>query len=315
VTIALSENYGKYGEKKSVSVGLEDNLVGNNAVVIKGIETENISFERASLTAEVDKNIPVNPLKYPSRICLVIGNEDYSSQQRTLGSEANVKYARNDARIFSEYAKSTLGVKDENLFLLTDATAGEMQQKIELISKLASKMGPESEIIFFYAGHGLPDETTRTPYLIPVDVVGTNLSAAIKLSDVYKKLGESGSQRVTIFLDACFSGGGREAGLLSARGVRIPPRAENVTGNTIVFSASSGEQSALPYNDKQHGMFTYFLLKKLQESGGTVTYSELRDYVSKNVAIESLRTNAKEQDPALNISSEIENSWQSWRVN
>jgi len=315
VTIALSENYGKYGERKSVSVGLEDNLVGNNAVVIKGIETGNVTFERASLTSEVDKNIPINPLKYPSRICLVIGNEDYSSQQRTLGSEADVKYARNDARIFSEYAKSTLGVKDENMFLLIDATTGEMQQKIELVSKLASKMGPEAEILFFYAGHGLPEETTKTPYLIPVDVVGTNLSAAIKLADVYKKLGESGSRRVTIFLDACFSGGGREAGLLSARGVRIPPRTENVTGNTIVFAASSGEQSALPFNEKQHGMFTYFLLRKLQESGGTVTYSELRDYVAKNVAIESLRTNAKEQDPTISISSEIENEWKDWKMN
>ena len=315
VTVALSENYGKYGEKKSVSVGLEDNLVGNNAVVIRGIETAKTAVERASLTSEVDKNIPVNPLKYPGRICLIIGNEDYLSQQRNLNSEANVKFARNDARIFSEYAKKTLGVKDENLFLLIDATAGEMQQNIDLISKLAYRIGPEAEIIFFYAGHGLPDETTKTPYLIPVDVAGSNLNAAIKLSDIYKKLGESGSRKVSVFLDACFSGGGRESGLLAARGVKIKPKEEILSGNVVVFTASSGEQSALPYNEKQHGMFTYFLLKKLQESSGNVTYMELRDYISKNVSIESLRINAKEQDPVMNISPTLENTWKTWKIN
>jgi hypothetical protein len=315
VIVALSEIYNKYGERKSLSIGLEDNLVGNSAVVISGKETANITIERASLTAEVDKNIPVNPLKYPSRICLVIGNEDYSSHQRNLKSEANVKYARNDAKIFSEYAKSTLGVKEENLFLLFDATAGEMGQRIELVSKLASKMGQEAEIIFFYAGHGLPEETTKTPYLIPVDVEGTNLNAAVKLSDIYKKLGESGSRRVTIFLDACFSGGGRESGLLSARGVRIAARSESLSGNTVVFTASTGAQSALPFNEKTHGMFTYFLLKKLQDTGGNVTYNELKDYILKNVAIESLRTNAKEQDPAFDVSPDITNDWKNWKLN
>jgi hypothetical protein len=315
VLVALSENYGKYAERKSLSVGLEDNLKVNTAVVIKGIETEQTTVEKASLTADVDKNIPANPLKYPGRIALIFGNEDYSSQQRNLNSEANVKYARNDARIFKDYVLQTLGVKAENIFLSIDATAGEMQQNIEVVSKLAFKMGPEAEIIFFYAGHGLPDETTKTPYLIPVDVSGTNLSAAIKLSDIYKKLGDSGSRKVSIFLDACFSGGGRDAGLLSARGVKIKPKEESLSGNLVVFTASSGEQSALPFDEKQHGMFTYFLLKKLQETSGNVTYSELGDYITKEVSIESLRTNKKEQDPLINASPAVEEEWKNWKVN
>ena len=61
-----------------------------------------------------------------------------------------------------------------NAHLLLDATAGEISQKIDLITKLASKSGEQAELIFYYAGHGLPDEETKTPYLIPVDVTGTN---------------------------------------------------------------------------------------------------------------------------------------------
>ena len=315
VRVILSENYGLYADDHSFTVGLEENLVDNNAVVIKGIETETADVVMASLTAEVDKNIPVNFLKHPERLALVIGNEDYSSRQRDLGSESDVQYARNDARIFAEYAKQALGVKDENLFLLIDATSGEMEQNIELVSKLASRIGKESEIIFYYAGHGLPDQINQTPYLIPVDVSGSNLGAAIKLSDVYRNLSESGAGRITVFLDACFSGGGREAGLLAARAVKQKPKDEDLVGNMVIFSASTGEQSALPYREKQHGMFTYFLLKKLQDSGGDITYSDLGDYISRNVSIESLRINQQEQDPAIKVSTVVEGIWKEWKIN
>jgi len=56
-----------------------------------------------------DKNIPVCLDKKPYLFALIIGNEDYSSfQQNGLGSEVNVAYAANDARIFKEYAAKTL---------------------------------------------------------------------------------------------------------------------------------------------------------------------------------------------------------------
>jgi hypothetical protein len=35
-------------------------------------------------------------------------------------------------------------------------------------------------------------------------------------------------------------------------------------GNMVVFSAAQGDETAYPNNDEKHGMFTYFLLKKLQ---------------------------------------------------
>jgi hypothetical protein len=176
-------------------------------------------------------------------------------------------------------------------------------------------MGPSAELIFYYAGHGLPDESTRTPYLIPVDVDASNLDAAIKLSDVYAKFGNSGAGRIIIFLDACFSGGGRNQGLLSARAVKIAPRYEAITGNMIVFAASSGEQSALPLKREKHGIFTFFLLKKLQETGGNITYNDLAAYISQNVSVESLKVNGKEQDPSITVSPALLDKWKTWKPN
>jgi len=313
VFIDLSESTEQYARDTTLHVNLDQKLTARNEVVISGIETVSSDIQIASLTSEVDKNIPVNLTKHPYRYALIIGNEDYVKYQRGLSTETNVEFARHDASIFKDYAIRTLGLNELNTYLLIDATAGAISQKIDLISKLASKTGKEAEIIFFYAGHGLPDEVTKAPYLIPVDVSGTNLSSAIELQKIYRQFAGSGAGRVTIFLDACFSGGARDAGLLASRGVKVRPKQNVVSGNLVVFSASSGEQSALPYDSKQHGMFTYFLLKKLQESKGKVTYVELANFIEKNVAIESLRINQKEQDPKLMVSPELDKSWQTWR--
>ena len=315
VQVDISEAIGRFAKDTLLYVGLEENLTAKSQVVIKGLPTGTTAIEMASLTSDVDKNIPIVFTSKPFRYALIIGNEDYSRYQRGLNTESNVAFARNDANIFREYATKMMGVEEKNLFFLTDATAGEMEQKIELISKLAAKSGAEAEIIFYYAGHGLPEEVSKEPYIIPVDVSGTNLSSAIKLADVYKKFSETGAKRITVFLDACFSGGGRDAGLLAARAVKVKPREEVVSGNMVVFSASTGEQSSLPFDEEQHGIFTYFLLKKLQESKGNVTYGQLADYVKKQVSIESLRVNNKEQDPAVQVSISVNDTWENWTVN
>ncbi len=315
VAVQISELYGHYAKDTLLTVGLQENLSAKNQVVITGIPTAPVAIEMASLSSEVDKNIPHVFTSKPYRYALIIGNEDYSKYQRGLNSEANVAFARNDAAVFKEYALKVLGVEQKNLFFLTDTTAGEMEQKINLISKLAGKSGEEAEIIFYYAGHGLPDEVSKEPYIIPVDVSGSNLSSAIKLADIYQSFSETGARRITLFLDACFSGGGREAGLLAARSVKVKPREELISGNMVAFSASSGEQSSLPHKDGQHGMFTFFLLKKLQESKGNISYGQLADYLKSQVAIESLRINSKEQDPTVQVSISVNEEWEEWELN
>ena len=101
--------------------------------------------------------------------------------------------------------------------------------------------------------------------------------------------------------------------MASSRGVKVKPKEEMLNGNLLVFSASSGEESALPYDKEEHGMFTYYLLKKLQESGGDVSMGELADYLTDKVSLESLKINEKEQNPAINFSPKVENNWQNWK--
>ena len=261
--------------------------------------------------ADVDVNIPKNATKNLNRYALVIGNEDYSSKQTSLSNEIDVEFARNDANSFKNYLVSTLGFIEDYVTILTDATGGMINRETAKLIQLA-KLDSKSEIVFYYAGHGLPDDD-KNPYLLPVDVSTINLKEdGLALKELYSKLASSNAAKITVFLDACFSGGGRDQGLLAARGVKIKPKEETFTGNMVVFASSSGEERSLPYEEKQHGFFTYFLLKKLQETKGNASYGELSEYIKKEVARNSLLKKSLQQTPHTNISPRVQEKWKTW---
>lgn len=278
------------------------------------IERMMAAQKEAEVTSDVDTLIPENNKIYDNRFALIIGNEDYQSHQKGLNYESNVEFATRDARIFREYAMKTLGVKESNIIYMENAKAVEMHRGIGQLNNLLKATEGEGEAIFYFAGHGFPDEKTKEGHIIPVDVSGTDLEFAIKLKYLYAKLYEHPSKMVTVFLDACFSGGGRKEGLLAARAIRIKPKDTYIKGNLVVISASSGNESALPYRDKGHGMFTYYLLKAIQDSKGRLSMSDLSDYIKRKVSMASIIENNKEQTPTTNISPDLKDKWQDLKL-
>lgn len=315
IRVDLREKHGVYSKDTLVILDLQKELVASTEAMINpAYRPKAGKVTIASFSSDVDRSIPVNNIKHSGKFALVIGNEEYSKYQKTIESEANVDFAKNDARTFSKYLINTLGYKEENVYLLLDATKGEMEQKIDLITKRCLKSEGNTELMFYFAGHGLPHETTRIPYIIPTDVTGANIERGLKLPDIYKKLAESKADRIIVLLDACFSGSGRNDALLAARKVAIKPKSSLVPSDMIVITASSENQPSLPYDDQYHGMFTYYLLKALQESRGYMTYGELYDYIRKNVSWESLRINEKEQDPDIQAGDIVKEAWQKWEI-
>lgn len=317
VSVRLSERFGKYAENGTADIKMNQRLSSSKITIAPVADKRGGVVEIASLTSDVDRDIPETGAVNDNRFALIFGNEDYHSSQPTLASESDVVYARHDAEVFYSYCVNTMGIKPDNIILRKDATAATMRQDISKTVKL-SKMNRdktgEAEIVFYYAGHGFPDEKTKEPYIVPVDVSAANLQSGIRLADLYRDLASSEATKISVFLDACFSGGGRQAGLLDARGVRIVPKEGGLTGNMVIFSATSSDQVALPYSEEKHGMFTYFLLKKLQESGGRCSYGDLSDYVRSHVAEYALRVNDKEQVPQTTFSVNVADDWINWMV-
>ncbi|MCK4665058.1 MAG: caspase family protein [Bacteroidales bacterium] len=276
-------------------------------IVPKQIQQVSTNTKKISVgNSDVDINIPYTNIKNDKTFAVIIGNENYKN-------EIQVKYAINDAKTFKDYVVKTLGVPEKQVHYSINATYGTILGEIEWLNNISKGFKGEAKILFYYAGHGMPDQSSKSAYLLPVDGMASNSATAIKIDDLYSKLTEYSSISVTVFLDACFSGGSRDGMLASGRGVKIKPEENTLKGNLVVFTAVSGDQTAHPYKEKQHGLFTYYLLKKLQETKGNVDYKTLSNYISTKVNQQSIINN-KEQTPKVNVSNNIQYTWENWTL-
>ena len=57
---------------------------------------------------------------------------------------------------------------------------------------------------------------------------------------------------------------------------------------------AQGDETAYLYKEQRHGMFTYYLLKKLQETKGEATLGEISDYVTSEVRKQSIVINGNQ---------------------
>ena len=273
-----------------------------------GIAKKDDTATPAAIDNSIDINIPTNSSNNANTFAVIIGNEDYQQVSK-------VQYAKNDAKIFAAYCEKTLGLPQKNIKLYQDATFGIMLSAVENIQNIAKAFKGDINIIFYYAGHGVPNESTNEAFLLPTDANGSNTAACYPINKLLKELKELNTNSVTVFMDACFSGAQRGEGMLaSARGVAIKAKKVEPQGNMVVFSAASADETAYPYKEKGHGLFTYFLLKKLNETKGDVTLGELGDYISEKVAQESVVSNGKSQTPTVTVSQAVSDSWRNCKL-
>lgn len=283
---------------------------GNEEYLAENVDGSKPIMTSPVVNSDVDVDIPNLNSSNEETFAMIIANENYDDA-------VPVQYALHDGRIFKEYCEKVLGLNPKHIYYEENATLGKMNRLMERMVTASEAFEGDAKFIVYYAGHGIPDETTGEAYLLPKDGSGQNLKTAFSLKSFYNELGKLNAKSVTVFLDACFSGAQRGEGMLTAaRGVAIAPREETPQqGNTIVFSAASGKETAWPYNEKGHGLFTYFLLKKLRESKGETTLGELDDYIQRNVkrSIVDLPY-AKKQTPKSDPSPALSNSWRTMKL-
>lgn len=258
--------------------------------------------------SDVDVNIPITSRVADKTVALIIANEDYKNV-------TSVAAALNDGEAFAEYCEKTLGIPARNIILRENVTYAEMIGALEQLRRYVNALGDNVDVILYYAGHGFPDEGNKDAYLLPIDGDGFSTATAYPLKKLYNGLSAMGAANVMVFLDACFSGATRDGGMIAeARGVALKPKPVNAEGNMFVLSAASDQETALPYTEKNHGLFTYFLLKKIQDTKGNVTLKDLSAYVEENVKKNSLAVNKKLQTPSTSVSGNLAKEWTSKKL-
>ena len=259
--------------------------------------------EQPARMSDVDQNIPQASVTNDNIFAVIIANENYQT-------EAKVEYAHNDGNTFKTYCKSVLGIPESNIRMVTDATLNNIRGQVDWLQKVAEAYKGKATLIFYYAGHGVPDVKSKEAYLLPVDGYASSLITGFRLNDLYATLSKCPSRSTLVFLDACFSGSQRNGEQMkSARAVGIRAKGGTPKGNMVVFSAAQGNETAFPYKEHQHGMFTYYLLKKLKESKGNVTLGELGDYIIDNVQRKSVVLHTESQTPSVSPSSTLSDTW------
>lgn len=269
---------------------------------------ESTSELARAMNQSIDYGIPNTSKVNEKTYAIVIANENYKRVP-------NVPYAINDGKIFHKYLMSSFGVPEGNIEFLEDASLNDIKYALGNVAQRCQAFKDQCSVIVYYAGHGVPDDKTAEAFLLPVDGFGTDPSSGLNLDDFYATLSEMQAKSVVVLLDACFSGAKRDGGMLMAtRGITIKPKMHVPDGKLIVLSATSNEETAFPIEDQKHGLFTYTLLRKIQETGGDITWGELADHVSETVKNRSIDLNGKLQTPTVSVSSSMKEIWRNLKL-
>ncbi len=249
--------------------------------------------------ADVDLNIPQGNKRRDRAFALIIANEDYDKL-------SDVAFARNDGKILAQYCTLTLGMPAQNVKTYFNATYGQMRQAISDMRKIAEAYGGDIDLLVYYAGHGAPDELTSKAYLLPADADGINPEYCIGRDYLLDEIAAMNTRNAVVMFDACFTGAERteQKGkmLVAARSVEIEPQGpefDDSKGNVRIINATSGRQTAIPDRENSHGLFTYYLLKKLRDSRGNVSMGDLWSYLDTNISQRSAVL-GKIQRPSIN---------------
>ncbi|MBC7931574.1 MAG: SUMF1/EgtB/PvdO family nonheme iron enzyme [Rubrivivax sp.] len=200
---------------------------------------------------------------------LVIGNNAYTSLPRLKTAEA-------DAQDVAALLKENYGFETT---LLINATR---QQTISALAAYRRKLGPDSLLLIYYAGHGINDKEASKSYWLPVDAVLEDNSNWIIADEITTALKVIPARHVLIVSDSCYSGT-----LTRGLGEALPPAAEReqfiqkmAAGRSRTLMASGGDEPVADGGGgDKHSVFANALLRGLRVMDkGTFTAAELFRY-------------------------------------
>ena len=244
-------------------------------------------------------NIKIRPTN--NKVALIIGVEEYSDTSKA-------SYANLDAKYFYDYAIKAFGAKKQNIKLLINEEANRVSTIKALKKWLKSKVRfNQTDLIVFFAGHGMASSDGKELYLLPQDGDPDLLAdTALSRTSLFETIIDLKPKSVTMFLDTCYSGMSRDEEMLlaSARPIRIVVEDQDgVPDNFTIFSASQMMQISSGFKDVEHGIFSYYLMKGLEGKADTnkdkkITNGELLAYMDQNVS-QKASEYGRQQNPTL----------------
>lgn len=232
---------------------------------------------------------------------IVIGIEQYRQKL------PKADFAAHDAKTMTEYLTKIMGYPEENVVTLLNDRAS-MSDMTKYFEKwLSNNVEKDGSVFIYYSGHGAPNPKTGDAYLVPYDGDPSFIDqTGYSLKRLYESLGKLQAKEIIVALDSCFSGaGGRSVIAKGARPLVMNLEQDiKLSKNMIVMSASSGDQISSTYDEKGHGLFTYFMLKGIKNEDvtrqdGSIKMDDLFGYLKPQVERIARKLYNNEQTPQL----------------
>ncbi len=309
VAVTIGEARPRFKTEKVLALVMNAPQKTIEEVVVKGDDAPKQGEIQLAggLSVDVDMNIPLGQKAGKFDMAVIIGNRNYAAS-----GSPNVEFANRDAQVMKEYLIRTLGYDPENILYAEDATlskfneffGGERDHKGKLFRFVKEKT---SSVFVYYVGHGAPDLETNEAYFVPVDANPRDLkSNGYRLQTFYDNLAKIPAKKMTVVLDACFSGNS-EKGLLfkdiSPALVKVKKEFQG-PANAVLITSAAVDQVSTWYREKRHSLFTYYFLKGLQGEADInkdlkITVGEMDHYLKEQVPYMARRLTGIEQQPVV----------------
>jgi len=260
------------------------------------------SQEAASVVKSDIDELPLKKAKLnKNSYAIVIGIENYRQKL------PKADFATADAKTVTEYLTKVMGYPEENVVTLLNEHATNVDFAKYFEKWLPNNVEKDGTVFIYYSGHGAPNPKTGDAYLVPYDGDPSFIEqTGYPLKRLYESLNKLQAKEIIVALDSCFSGAGGKS--VIAKGSR--PLVMNLEQNMKAFdkltvlSAASGEQTSSTYDEKGHGLFTYFMLKGIKNEDvtrqdGSIKMDDLFGYIKPQVERIARKQHNNEQTPQL----------------
>jgi len=279
----------RVGEQNSYSITARD-VFGNTDSA-----TVTVARQVADSRPAIPRLNPASVKVQQSRdaVAIIIGIENYRRVPKA-------DFANADAKDFYTYASRALGIKPENIKLLVDDGADDIEMLNAFQNWLPLKVNKgKTDVYVFYSGHGYPSQDGNSLYFLPFNVDKQYLDrTSVKQKEVVSALQKAQAKSVTMFIDACYSGQTRGGEVLIAGLKPIVAKTDEKAypAEFTVITASAADQFSSASQDLKHGIFSFYLMKGMEgdadgNKDGRITSGELQKYLSEMVGKQAMGLN------------------------
>ncbi|MDQ8186864.1 caspase family protein [Pelagicoccus sp. SDUM812002] len=264
-------------------------LPGKNRFRAVVVTASGIESFPASLTLNAQGQAHSNTTSGIALHTLIVGANQYQNPKY------NLNYAAADAEAFSKAlqakAANIFTRIDTHLLLDSDATRSNI---LATFKEIAATAAPRDVFIFYYAGHGVVDETENKQFYLapanvtqlygdPVHLVQNGISA----QQLRQLSADIAAQKQLFLIDACQSA--EALVTIAQRGAAEEKAIAQLARSTGThwLTASGSQQFATEAAELGHGLFTYALLQALEGAADAgdkrITINELKAYLESQV--------------------------------